>query len=223
MYAHGKEWLAPIKPYLYQHHTEGWSRGFLNAVTANAKFFPGAAEVFALHPVTRLTVQGLKKKSDVEAFEKMPAGTLRWLCLSEQRIGPDRVHLLLGERLSNIEWLFLWSNPLGDEGLRALATKSHLNKLRGLSIPSCGVGDEGLEALAASPILANVELLNFDNNQNTSRGILAIAQSPYLKNAKHVRATRREDNFDANALAALRARIKPGFDGKGWEPGIPYP
>src|SRR5262249_1218064 len=105
VYAHGKEWLAPPKPDLYQHHTEGWSRGFLNAVTANAKFFPARAR-FALHPVTRLTLQGLKKKSDVEAFEKMPAGNLRWLCMSEQRIGPDRVHVLLGERLANIEWLF---------------------------------------------------------------------------------------------------------------------
>jgi uncharacterized protein (TIGR02996 family) len=212
-----REWLAPVRLYFYAHT---WSRGFLHWVKSNPKFFPGAEKVFASHPIVRLTLEGMKKKSDLDAFGEMPFGqTVRWLNVSEQRIGPDKVHVLLGERLSHIEWLMLWANPLGDEGAKALAEKSHLKNLKRLSFLSCGIGDEGVEALASSPILEGVERLNLRGNKLTNKGLEALIASPYLKNAYDV-AVRdyRADEFDEALLAKLQARLSPGNADDRWEP-----
>ncbi len=217
VHAHGKEWLAPIKQYLYQHHTHGWQRGFLNHITGNAKFYPGAAEIFALHPVSSLTCEGLKKKSDLDVFAKMPMGVIRTLSLAEQKISPDRVRVLLGERMANIEWLFLWSNPLGDEGLAAIAKESHLRKLRGLSIPYCEIGDAGLEALASSPVLDTIELLNFVDNPFSKKGISALANSPHLKKLKWVSIGESAEKQYGEGARILYQRSKDHDPGH-WEP-----
>jgi uncharacterized protein (TIGR02996 family) len=217
MKKHEKEWLAPIKQYFYSHV---WSRGFLFTVTSNPKFFPGADKVFTTHPIVRLNIEGMKKKSDLDAFNDMPIGrSVRYLDVSSQRIGPDKVKVLLGERLANIEWLMLYANPLGDEGCQAIAAKSHLKKLKGLSLLSCGIGDAGIEALASSPVLESVERLNVRGNNFTNKGLEALIASPYLKHAYDVRVRHyREDEFDDALLAKLQARLKPGPADDRWEP-----
>ena len=210
---HAKEWLAPVRAYF---HKWSWHRGFLSELTSNAVFFTGAKEVLSRHPATYLELGGLKKR-DYGELAKLELGTVWKLNIAEQRMGLGDVDVLLGPNLANLESLLLWANPLEDEGVIKLATKSHLRKLRELSIPSCGITDEAVMEIAKSPIFANLERLSIESPNITGDSLRAIAASKTLTKLQYVNH-RLDRTKNADAIAAVAARLAPGWDQRPWEP-----
>ncbi|WP_368856434.1 hypothetical protein [Micromonospora fiedleri] len=109
--------------------------GLVELVTMTARaFVDHGAEVFAHLPVRHLTL--------VDAAGLMPdvAGVAG---------------------LGRLVALDLSDNPIGDDGVAALAASPHLGRLRWLGLANCGIGPAGAEALAASrnlPALRYVEM-----------------------------------------------------------------
>lgn len=157
---HQKAWLAPIRPFI---RVWTWRRGFVDTVEADgATFLKGAATVFANTPLTRADLTGLKK-DQLELIPKTPELLhLPELSLSQQRIGPKQAHIFLTPYLKNVRTLFLYRNPLGDEGVTTLASAEHLDSLRVLSIACCGAMAPGLEALSKSKFFPRLTTLIAD-------------------------------------------------------------
>ncbi len=87
-------------------------------------------------------------------------------------IGPDSVYGLSSLDLSR--------NPLGDEGVEALAASPYGSYLRSLYLDGVGATDRGARALASSPHLADLGYLQFRGNDLTEAGIAALRASPHL-------------------------------------------
>lgn len=212
--AHGKTWLEPIRKYFHQWT---WRRGFLETLTVNGAFFPGAKAIFASHPVTHLSLTGLKKP-DYAMIAKMGTGSLRWLNLASVRMTGKDTHVLCEKNLANLETLLLWANPIDDAGIVKLATDSHLHKLRELSLMDCAIGDEAVLAIASSKVFANLEVLSIARTKVTDQGLLALAGSKTLKKLQNVELGHDDKQFSPNARKALAKALKPGWDGRSWEP-----
>ncbi len=175
---HARAWLAPIRTSI---HRWQWERGFLRSVAGNAAFFPGAAAVFAAHPVMDLQLTGLKTKKDYAPIATLDLPRVRTLNLQEQRLQTRDIELLLGPNLASIETLLLGGNPIDDAGVVALATRSRLSHLRMLSLRATAITDAGLFALAASPILVRLERLGLRDTTHFSEAALeALTTSPLL-------------------------------------------
>ena len=206
--------LAPLRKYFYQW---AWRRGFLSSLTVNASFFAGAKVVLGAHPVEKLSITGLKKR-DLPELPKLDLGTVRWLDLSEQRLGPKDVPLICGKNYERVESLFLWDNPIDDDGAVALATKSHFTHLRELGLLECAIGDVGVGAIAASKILTKLEKLDLAENPFTDDGAMAIANSKTLENLQIVNVGwTPKKTFSKPTVAALKKRFEIE-DVLGWEP-----
>ncbi|MBX3227463.1 MAG: TIGR02996 domain-containing protein [Labilithrix sp.] len=212
--AHGKTWLEPIRKYV---HTWRWRRGFLEMLTGNGALFPGAKAIFATHPVTHLELRGLKKP-DYAMIAKTDFGSLRWLNLAEVRMTSKDTHVLGGKNLASLETLLLWANPIDDAGIVKLAESSHLTKLRELSLMDCAIGDEAVIAIARSKVFSNLEVLNIADTKATDEALLALASSKTLKKLQHVELGYDDDQFSPKARKALAKALKPGWDGRRWEP-----
>jgi uncharacterized protein (TIGR02996 family) len=138
-----------------------------------------------------------------------PDAGLRCLRVAKNRIaGPLARCLFSRPELARLEDLFVFQNPLGEEGMaaivsspslvglawlhashtalgpagaRALAASTTLCRLRDLVLDDCGLGDDGIEILAGSPVLTTVEQLDLRRNNIGARGVTALAASPHLQ------------------------------------------
>jgi hypothetical protein len=89
-------------------------------------------------------------------------------------IGPDSVY--------GLSTLDLSGNPLGDEGVEAIAASPYGSYLRSLYLNEVGATDRAARALASSPHLADLGYLELKGNALTDAGLAALAASPHLAN-----------------------------------------
>lgn len=82
--------------------------------------------------------------------------------------------------LANLETLSLSLCALDDEGLEALTSTRHLDRLRHLHLNSLGLQDEGALALAQSPALKQLQTLSLASNQITAAGVYALTQAQMI-------------------------------------------
>ncbi len=109
---------------------------------------------------------------------------------------------------SGLTHLDLWSNPLGDDGAKTLASSARLGRLRFLGLAATGLsawgvkdvasanhfggletlnlqgnglGDEALQALAAFPQLAWLRCLDLSANEFSDDGVRALATTKHLR------------------------------------------
>ncbi|TCB90715.1 hypothetical protein E0H26_26725 [Micromonospora zingiberis] len=121
--------------------------GLVELVTMTARaFVDHGAEVWAQLPVRHLTL--------VEAAGLMP-----------EVAGVASLGRLVALDLSN--------NPIGDDGLAALAGSPYLGRLRWLGLANCGIGPAGAEALAASRNLPDLRYVELWGNpvEVTAKGV----------------------------------------------------
>jgi uncharacterized protein (TIGR02996 family) len=111
---------------------------------------------------------------------------LRHLDLQENGLSAAAVSALTAWGSRQLAWLSLANNPVGDEGLIALANSALLGGVRSLWLSRCGIGDAGVTALAASPRAAGLCSLDLARNQITDRGAEALARSPHLGQLKNL-------------------------------------
>jgi len=89
-------------------------------------------------------------------------------------------HLLGRPHLAGLTSLSL-QDPIGGEGLRALARCPHLAHLRALKLSGCGLTDEGFRELAFSPHLTGLRSLDLSRNPGMASGAMeALFTGPTL-------------------------------------------
>lgn len=144
MYLHAKELLVQ--------HEAAWTRevaqiaahpsiarGFVEGVTLDApRFFDAVPRLYKLAPIRKLVLVDAGKLA--EKIAQSP---------------------LLDQIVSLVFYNQSKTHPIGNDGLRALATSPHVKRMKRLGLVSNDIGPDGLEALAASkrmPDLIDVEL-----------------------------------------------------------------
>ena len=85
-------------------------------------------------------------------------------------------------RMTEVTWLDLGDNQLGDEGVRELADCELLTNVQYLNLNKNGVTDEGLILLSQSKYLPKLKRLHLKNNSIEGPGILALFDSVTLEN-----------------------------------------
>jgi uncharacterized protein (TIGR02996 family) len=113
---------------------------------------------------------------------------LRTLKLPVNPVGTEGVWALADSpALANLAELDLGYCGLGVEGAQALAGSSRLTKLSRLNLECNDIGDEGLHALIQSPtLLAPLTWLNLRANGLSQAGAEALAACPHLRKLTHL-------------------------------------
>lgn len=171
-----------------------FQRGLLTFIELNAKGFSHYSTLARIIPVHRLRITGpfRNRRPSVETIGSTPA--LAQLISLEivdgyYHIGPREVACLArSPHLYRLSTLILTGNPTGAAGAAAIASASHLPRLRSLALWCYGfnsedfVGDEGIRSLASSPLLAQLTQLSLRGNRITCVGCRAIAAAPAITN-----------------------------------------
>jgi uncharacterized protein (TIGR02996 family) len=206
---HHKQWLQPVREYVRGYV---WRRGFIARVVSGPAFLPGAATVFAAHPVESLKLAGMTPAA-FEALRETPLSRVRQLDLSCQRMGSRFVHVLLGENLARLEDLDIAGNDqLGSAAVVRLATEGHLGSLRRLNLINVQAGDEGLAAISTSPNLQRLESLAIAGNGITALGLRVFTEALSLPRLRQVDLGANHgfdprEAYGADVVAALEARL----------------
>lgn len=185
-------------------------RGFVDELTVSADDLASpCAAIFATEPVTRLTIMSASPATLLPlakdgAFTRVVRLTIRGnlgdegakvlasalarrpfplhsLNLGSANIGAEGA-LALGAALDGCRSLTLTGNPIGDEGVAALAKSKPLASLETLFITATDLTDEGIATLARSPNLTRLHRLGLARNDDiTTDGLGALARSKKLK------------------------------------------
>ncbi|MDX9719204.1 MAG: hypothetical protein RBU37_00550 [Myxococcota bacterium] len=110
----------------------------------------------------------------------------RALALRDCKLSAASVQLLAqSERVRDLQRLDLSHNPIGTEGLLALAGSPYLQGLRSLKLSACGISTEGIEAVATAPVFAGLRCLVLTANPaDEQRSLQALWCSPTLRGAQ---------------------------------------
>jgi uncharacterized protein (TIGR02996 family) len=159
--AHEIDWLGPPSP-----HLEKWSfqRGFVDHVTLiGTDNLAGIEELFARHPVRRVTFDGLE--GTLAGLLGSPLlERLTGLVLEDptEDIAEDEdafPALLTSPRLAHLTELSVWGDLAGDSCLPLLASRPGAERLAALRLDD--LSNAGVARLLAEPGLAGVTTLGF--------------------------------------------------------------
>ena len=104
------------------------------------------------------------------------------LMASGQGITVEEARLLWASRdMTEITWLDLDDNRLGDDGVRELSECAFLGNVQYLNLNHNGISDEGIKVLAKSPHLKKLKRLHLKDNPISGEGILALFNSETLE------------------------------------------
>jgi len=106
------------------------------------------------------------------------------LDFSGNRLTAASVKLLLESRIGAIYTLQLSRNPIGDDGVEAIAQSPRTRQVANLYLRGVGMTDRGAAALAASPEVASLLYLALGGNRLTETGIAALKNSPHLEHCE---------------------------------------
>jgi uncharacterized protein (TIGR02996 family) len=130
--------------------------------------------------------------------------SLRVLTLGLNPLGGEGVGALAGSpHLTSLAWLDLDQTRPGRDGIAALASSPHLRNLRRLSLEANGLDDEAVELLLTSPHLHRLTHLDLYNNRITDRGVALLAGSSRL-------GSLRELSLGFNPISAQGAAVLAG-------------
>jgi len=121
--------------------------------------------------------------------------------------------------VARLRRLGLGFQRVGDVGLRALATSSHLTSLTELSVPCTDIGPEGLQALTWSTrLMGHLTYLDLDGNQVGDAGARSWLRPRTSQSAHPLPArqrNRRRGRRGAGRLANLRSLRKLRLTARG--------
>ena len=103
------------------------------------------------------------------------------LMLSGIGLSPEDARLLWESPiLSDISWLDLDDNKLGDNGVIELADCKYLTDVQYLNLNTNGITDSGIEKLACSQCLPKLKRLHLKNNLIKGDGVIFLFNSETL-------------------------------------------
>ena len=104
------------------------------------------------------------------------------LMLSGKGLTPEEASLLWGSpSMTEVSWLDLDDNKLGDEGIQDLANCPLLKNIQYLNLNKNSVSDHGLEVLAKAKFLGKLKRLHLKDNPIAGQGVVALFNSHTLK------------------------------------------
>ena len=124
-------------------------------------------------------------KGQISTVEDIFKGRLRGnqLMASGIPLTPESARLLWSStNMTEVTWLDLGDNQLGDLGVRELADCNLMANVQYLNLSKNGITDEGLIYLSKSKYLAKLKRLHLKNNSIMGPGILALFDSESLEN-----------------------------------------
>ena len=124
-------------------------------------------------------------KSKINTVEDIFKGRLRGnqLMASGISLTPDCARLLwASSRMTEVTWLDLGDNQLGDEGVGELAQCEQLANIQYLNLSKNRLTDKGLTLLSKSRHLTKLKRLHLKDNPIEGLGILALFDSLTLEN-----------------------------------------
>ncbi len=122
-------------------------------------------------------------KTTIRTAEDIFDGRLRGnqLMASGIHLTPESArYLWSSKRMTDITWLDLADNQLGDAGLIELAECDLLRNVQYLNLNQNGVTDEGLICLSKSKVLTKLKRLHLKNNLIKGHGVLDLFNSETL-------------------------------------------
>lgn len=176
--AHGREWGS-----LYgRFGCSCWQfrRGFVEGVgIAATSLLSQAAGLFRAAPIRDLKVYG-----SVGLWTELAGcvylARVHSLDLENNGLGdPDLEALCRSPNLHSLTTLLLWSNRVGDSGVRALV-KANLPRLNRVDLSGNQITDTGAMVLADSTFLGRLKLLDLSGNQINDSGAMALIGSPHV-------------------------------------------
>lgn len=180
--------------------------GFAVAVTADAgSFLDVAGKVFASEPVHELELSELDEESIGDVAKASWLARLSSLVIRGP-IGDEGFATLVKSRhLGGLEALNVSVNEITGEGLAAL--KAHLPSLRRLVLTANPIGDEGIEALARWPGLERLQTLYLSACELSERGVRALLGGRLGELEKLTLAQNEIGDAGVAALAEHAARL----------------
>ena len=180
---HEAEWVGPLAGGLI-----GWRfrRGFIEEVTLDAELLLAHAEdLFGAAPIESLRVHEAGGVSDELAA-----------CPYLDRV--SRLHV--GSEDGDGE-------PLGDDGLAALAGSPHLTQLAGLSFGMEQFDGDGLQALAGAPWVHGLRSLGLANNEIGDAALASFLAGASLQNLEFLNLDWTGAGVDTVAVLAQSAAL----------------
>jgi uncharacterized protein (TIGR02996 family) len=178
--AHGREWGSAF----LRLGCRCWEyrRGFVTGIGLPAvSLLAHAPLLFRLTPLREVKLYeagGLLR--EVAACPAMAA--VRTLDLEKNELGDADLAALAGpNRLTELRCLMLWSNRIGDSGLRSFVAAAP-PRLETLDLSGNLIGDDGAADLADSLFCGRLRRLDLSNNRLGEAGALALAGSPHAAN-----------------------------------------
>lgn len=132
--------------------------------------------------INAMTLSSIKELA--QACDLLPFGRFSLNMQANNLTDADLKKLAQHKALSQVSWLYLSTNAIGDKGAHALATSPHLDALQELYLNRNQIGDEGARALADSPHCDSLITLDLQINQIKDAGAMALANSPHLTGLK---------------------------------------
>ncbi len=120
----------------------------------------------------------------ITSIDSILKGRLRGnqMMLSGIGLAPEEARLLWQSPiLSEISWLDLDDNRLGDEGVGDLAECEFLNNIQYLNLNSNGISDAGITILSRSTQLPKLKRLHLKHNPIKGEGVVALFSSQTLE------------------------------------------
>jgi uncharacterized protein (TIGR02996 family) len=209
---HGAAWAAPIPEVTRRYR---WARGFVAAMSANAKkLAPRAEAIFAAHPIADLELPEANDASltaiagaDLRALRSLKiignASNVAVLVLAAK--GLHTLSLSSGAGLAGLpptlDKLVLAGAAIGDTGVARITKTEH--GLKELVLTACGMTDEGVRTLAGAPTSRSLRRLALRANELTDAAVDALAASPNLTALEHLEIGGNDEITDASALLRL--------------------
>lgn len=181
-------------------------RGFVDEVAASARDLLARRDVFATEPITRLMINDASAE-DVTALAG--TGVLSRVVRLTIRgyIGDDGARALaaaLGARTAPLAALNVGSNDIGRDGARALAAA--LGGCRSLVLTGNPIGDEGLDAIAAAKGTASLETLFAAETEVGDHALRALARSSHVGSLVRLGIARNDDVTEDGLRALARSK-----------------
>ncbi len=209
LFRHEVEWIGPLAGWL-----AGWTfrRGFIEEATVNADTLVAHAEdIFRFTPIESLRIHEAGAVSDDLANCRHLARVSRLRFGSDdgdgEPLGDDGVAALArSPHLTRLEELTLGMEQTGASGLEALAEASWVKSLRSFGLTMTEVGDEALSRFLAAAPLTRLEVLNLDGTGAGAETTKTLAQSAAFGELREL--ILRSNEMGGAGLAALAATTR---------------
>jgi uncharacterized protein (TIGR02996 family) len=207
---HQDEWVGPLADWLID-----WTfrRGFIDEVTVEAEVLVAQAEnLLAAAPIQSLRLHNAGAVSEELAACPQLARVKALHFGSDdgdsEPLGDEGlVALAASPHLAGLEALTFSMEQIGGDGLQALARAPWLAGLRRLALPNNEVGADALASFLAVAPLQELEALNLDWTGAGSETVAVLAQSAPLAMLRELSLANNKIGRDGPALLATAGRL----------------